>query len=429
MKPSVSVPHFAGGRLAPYQAIAIRCAGPQHRVRIACLLPYPIQALVKYSDLSMSSSKHTKRTTLGLGPDHDVNEAGRLPRRVLITNANATHGIDAELIRQIFHQARSVPDVDGVYAIEMMTPEDARFLESPPHMDAEAAIKTNRWCVAADTLIITGPAEPGSCNLQRGYLEWLRQQCARSRRIVGVAGGVSYLAAIGLLGGRSAVAHWSIHKCLQVKYPSVSFRSDILYSQDGKIFTCAGALASVDLALRLVEDDLGSKVSAYLAGQILVPFRRTATCSQISATLKAQSNLSNPIADLLAWLPDQLTSDLSIPKLARRVAMSPRNFARRFREQVKVSPAQFIEDLRFEVAKRELVREGQSVVGAAECSGLKNAESLRRLFQRRLGINPSLFRGQVASRSACTSPPLPRTASQGGSLCAKVPPTELRRHI
>ena len=250
---------------------------------------------------------------------------------------------------------------------------------------------------APDTLFITGPYNPDHCILQPEYLDPLRQQCAGSRRIVAVAGGTIYLAAINLLKGHVAVSHWSLHQHLESRYPGVSVRSDILYTQDENIYTCAGALASVDLALRLVEDDLGGAVTAHIARQMLLPHRRTATCSQVSSTLQAQNNASNPILNLLAWLPNQLDSNLSIPKLARRVAMSPRNFARRFREQVKQTPARYIEELRFEAAKRELALERQSIGEAAQRSGFQNPESLRRLFQRRLGITPKVFRDQMTS--------------------------------
>jgi len=228
-------------------------------------------------------------------------------------------------------------------------------------------------------------------------LSQLKHYCNESHRVIALAGGVLYLAAMEMLRGRVVVAHWGLHRQFENSFPSVSVRSDILYNRDGKIYTCAGALASVDLGLQLVEDDLGRAATAHISERLLLSHRRTSGCNQVSPTLKAQNNVSHPISDLLAWLPDQLASDLSILKLAQRVAMSPRNFSRRFQEQVKKTPARYIEELRFEAAKRELIRKERSIAEAASRSGLNNAESLRRLFHRRLGVTPKMFRDQMAS--------------------------------
>jgi transcriptional regulator GlxA family with amidase domain len=348
------------------------------------------------------------QTTIAQSPHKESDVCRKAPeafpwhyRRVLITTESAAASVDAELIRHVFLEADRIPNGQRVYAVEVLRFEETLRTDSgrsPSHESSPASEHSSSG--GPDTVVITGPYEPALCNLQPDYLEWLRNLCARSRRIVAVAGGAIYLAALGLLKGRVAVSHWSLHQHLETRYPGTSVRSDILYTQDENIYTCAGALASVDLALRLVEDDRGRAVSTYVAQKLLLPFRRTGVCSQVSSTLLAQDNLSHPISELIAWLPDHLTADLSVSKLARRVAMSPRNFARRFGEQVKMTPARYIEELRFEAAKRELVRRGQSVGGAADSSGFNNVESLRRLFQRRLGTTPKLFRDGMTQSTA-----------------------------
>ncbi|WP_446742435.1 GlxA family transcriptional regulator [Silvibacterium acidisoli] len=311
------------------------------------------------------------------------------PRRIVIVTQGASESVEPQLIRHVFQEAGRVPDVERSYSIELVSLDrraDRNDLYPLDAIDPSDAI---------DTIFITGSYEPAFCELERECLSWLKDHCMRSRRIVATAGGILYLAAMGLLNGRAAVSHWSMHSHIAGASSEVSVRSDILYTQDGNIYTCAGALASVDLVLSLVEEDLGNAVSSHVARHLLVPFQRTAICSQISSTLQAQISVKHPISDLLAWLPDQLASNLSVAKLARRVAMSPRNFARRFREQVKMTPAHYIEDLRFEAAKRELFREGESISEVAARCGFNNVESLRRLFQRRLGMTPKAFRDRM----------------------------------
>jgi transcriptional regulator GlxA family with amidase domain len=329
------------------------------------------------------------------------------PRRILITAEDLTNSFDAELIRHVFGEANRLLDGERAYSVEIIATAQSREDETCRY-GIEIEDHRDSYTIALDTVVVTGSYETRLCKPQPKYLEWLRVQCSRSRRIVSVAGGAIFLGAIGLLKGRKVVSHWNLHQHTESNCPGTSVRSDILYAQDGNIYTCAGWLASVDLALRLVEDDLGSAVAMQVARRMLLPFRRTAACSQLSCTLQAQDSLSLSISNLLAWLPDHLTSDLSVSKLARRVAMSPRNFARQFRAQVEITPARYIENMRFEAAKRELIREGQSLSGAAQLSGFKNAESLRRLFQRRLGVSPKAFRDQTMSFAV---PPPPWLAS------------------
>lgn len=321
------------------------------------------------------------------------------PRRVVIATQRSSESIEAQLIWHIFQEANQVPDVSHAYAVEQVSFEETKEASRLAREHLSEAIDQSE---TTDTIFIMGPYAPDSCNVQSNCLDWLRFQCARSRRIAAIAGGTLYLAAMDLLNGKAAVSHWSMHSHFANAYSKVSVRSDILYTKDGNIYTCAGGLASVDLALRMIEEDLGDTVSSYIARRLLVPFRRTAICSQISSTLQAQINVKHPIIDLLAWLPDQLTANLSIAKLARRVAMSPRNFARRFREQVKMTPGRYIEDLRFEAAKRELVRESGSINEVAIRCGFNNVESLRRLFQRRLGMTPSAFRDSAVATGSPT---------------------------
>ena len=323
--------------------------------------------------------------------------ARKEPRHILIISPNSCPGIEVELMRNVFEEANRIPNRDREYSVEHLVLNEAGYSADEPHKPLALTRGCKPHDFTFDTIIITASHEVVLSHLDSETLSQLKNYCSMSHRVIALAGGVLYLAAMEILRGRVVVTHWSLHRQLEKSFPSVSVRSDILYNRDGKIYTCAGALASVDLGLQLVEDDLGRVATAHVSERMLLSHRRTSVCNQVSSTLKAQNNVSHPISDLLAWLPNQLASDLSILKLAQRVAMSPRNFSRRFHEQVKKTPGRYIEELRFEVAKRELARKECSVAEAASRSGLNNAESLRRLFHRRLGGTPKTFRDEMAS--------------------------------
>ena len=141
-----------------------------------------------------------------------------------------------------------------------------------------------------------------------------------------------------------------------------------------------------------MEEDLGRSVALQIAQMMVVFLRRPGGQSQFSATLAAQSCETRPLVDLLAWLPDNIRRDLSVNKLARRAAMSPRNFARLFQQEVGKTPGKHIEDLRLEAARRRLESSSLSLDEVAEASGFASAEILRRVFGRRLGVTPGRYR-------------------------------------
>ncbi|HEX4166517.1 MAG TPA: helix-turn-helix domain-containing protein, partial [Bryobacteraceae bacterium] len=150
--------------------------------------------------------------------------------------------------------------------------------------------------------------------------------------------------------------------------------------------------AGIDLALALVEEDLGRSVALKAAQMMVVFLRRPGGQSQFSATLMAQISASAPLGDLLAWLPDNIQRNLSVNGLARRTAMSPRNFARLFQQEAGKTPARYIEDLRLEAARRQIESTAMTFEEVAISCGFTSAEILRRSFVRRLGVTPRQYR-------------------------------------
>jgi transcriptional regulator GlxA family with amidase domain len=179
---------------------------------------------------------------------------------------------------------------------------------------------------------------------------------------------------------------------------------DPIYVRDENVYTSAGVTAGIDLALALVEEDLGGSLALQVARMMVLFLRRSGGQSQFSATLAAQTCENHPLRDLLAWMADHVTRDLSVAFLAQRAAMSPRNFSRVFKQQVGETPAQHIENLRLEAARRQLETGSSSLEQIAEASGFSSAEMLRRAFGRRLGITPGQYRaafGQAKASNFC----------------------------
>jgi transcriptional regulator GlxA family with amidase domain len=249
-----------------------------------------------------------------------------------------------------------------------------------------------------DTLLVAGCMGPRELHYESGFLDWLRAQSARSRRFGSICTGAFVLAKAGLLDGRRATTHWNWASELAQDYPRVAVDPNPIYIRDGSCYTSAGVTAGIDLCLALVEEDLGRALALRVAQMMVVFLRRPGGQSQFSATLEAQTRERRPLGDVLAWLPDHLRHDLSVDSLARRAAMSPRNFARLFKQELGKTPARHIEDLRLEAARRQLEASSLSADEVAAACGLSSAEVLRRMFQRRLHVTPGQYRaafGQI----------------------------------
>ena len=202
------------------------------------------------------------------------------------------------------------------------------------------------------------------------------------------------LAEAGLLDGLSATTHWRQCARLAAQYPAVSVESDPIFVRAGKIFTSAGVTAGIDLALALVEEDHGREVALAVARELVMFLRRPGGQSQFSVQMSAQVADREPIRELQRWMADHLGADLSVEALARRAAMSPRNFARVFTREVGATPGQFVEHSRVEAARRRLEESAEGVDSIASECGFGTRESMRRAFIRTLHVPPSAYRSR-----------------------------------
>ena len=294
---------------------------------------------------------------------------------------------------EVFGDANRLRGSDHVYSVVIVS-AGGEPLISTHIRTAILGDQTYRECQEQfDTVLVAGGDGAHDTQLGPEFLEWLRNQCTRARRFGSVCTGALVLAKTGLLDGRRATTHWNWCSDLARDHPLVRVDPDPIYIKDGNCYTSAGVTAGIDLSLALVEEDLGTPLALRIAQMMVVFLRRPGGQSQFSATLAAQSSDSPVLNDLMVWLTDNIRRrDLSIAVLARRAAMSPRNFARLFTQTVGKTPGKHIEDVRIEAARRQLEARSASLDEVAKASGFGSAEVLRRVFHRRLGITPGQYR-------------------------------------
>jgi len=242
-----------------------------------------------------------------------------------------------------------------------------------------------------DTLIVAGGPDMTSVIENRALLAWLRTMSRRVRRIGSICTGAFALAAAGLLDKRRATTHWMDVERLAKAYPRVSVDPDAIYVRDGKIFTSAGITAGMDLALALVEEDLGRDAALAVARMLVMYLKRPGGQSQFSMSLQAQAVEGRRLAPLLSWLAAHYREPITVETMAEQAAMSNRTFARVFVGETGSTPAYYLEKLRLEHAVRLLETTGMSLDVAAQDSGFTGREQLRRAFQRHRGITPQEY--------------------------------------
>ncbi len=223
-------------------------------------------------------------------------------------------------------------------------------------------------------------------------IDWLREAAGRVRRIASVCTGAFLLAEAGLLDGRRATTHWRYCDALAAAFPAIDVEPDAIHVRDGNIYSSAGVTAGMDLALALVEADYDRTLALAVARDKVMFLKRPGGQSQFSAALAAQDDDEGPFGTLQYWIFDNLDADLSVPSLADRVAMSPRNFARVFARRTGTTPAKFVESARLESSRRRLEDSSAPLDGIARACGFGNAERLRKAFQRRFRVTPQDYR-------------------------------------
>jgi transcriptional regulator GlxA family with amidase domain len=322
----------------------------------------------------------------------DDRSSRRSGRRVLIVVVPPVRTLDVFGPLEVFSDANRLYGGDPAYKINLISGGADRVVLSHIATPVYTDLTFREFRGPVDTLLVAGFDTDRQIEYEPGFLDWLKDQSQKSRRFGSICTGALILAAAGLLDGRRAATHWNWCSELARDYPKVTVEADPIYVRDGNCYTSAGVTAGIDLSFALVEEDLGRSVALQVARMMVVFLVRQGGQSQFSATLAAQTCENRRLADLLAWLPDNIRRRLSVDQLAQRTGMSPRNFARLFVQAVGKTPGKHIEDLRVEAARRQLESTSRTLDEVAAASGFGSAEVLRRVFNRRLGVTPVLYR-------------------------------------
>jgi len=259
------------------------------------------------------------------------------------------------------------------------------------------AQRSYRRVARADTLLIAGGIGCHGAMDDPDVLRWIRRISPRVLRLGSVCTGALVLGRAGLLDDKSATTHWSYVEQLRTLGRSIRVQPDAIYVRDGNLYTSAGVTAGIDMALAMVDSDWGQPVALAIAQELVMFLKRPGGQSQFSSHLAAQFSEDDKLRDLQLWILDHLDRDLCVTALAARVAMSERNFTRRFTASVGIAPAHYVARARLESARRRLEENNLRVAQVARHCGFGTEETMRRTFVAELGVSPSDYRERFRS--------------------------------
>lgn len=275
------------------------------------------------------------------------------------------------------------------YRITTLAPEAGMVTSMSGVQLVAQAFHARAW----DTIVVVGGEYEVQLEQTRAVANWVAAAAPTARRIASVCTGAFILAEAGLLNDRRATTHWMVKDDFAGRYPKVKLDVERIFTRDGTIWTSAGITAGIDLALALIEEDLGAAVARGVA-QNVVHHRRPGGQLQFSALLD-MGGRSGRFAELMDWMRDHLTEPLTIEELAGKAAMSPRNFARSFAEEVGTTPAKAVERIRVEAARTAIETTQDPIDRIAEDVGFGDSERMRRAFVRAFGQPPQVLRQEA----------------------------------
>ena len=340
-------------------------------------------------------------------PIAEQSENAEPPRRVVILAPPNSQSLEVAGPAEVFGMAAMKLREAGRtkksgYRVEIASAGEDRdlMLRSWSGLQLKADLHYSEVTGPVDTLLIAGGMEVWLAD-SPALLHWLRDRFKSARRVGSLCTGIFLLAQAGLLDGRRVTTHWYFCQQLAAQYPKVIVDSEPIYIRDGNLSTSAGGTSNFDLALAMVEDDLGTDIALRIARGLVLFVRRPAGQNQFSTSLAFQASVRLPIRELPVFILENLGEPLGIEVLAAKASMSVRNFSRIFRQEYGVTPAAFVSKLRLETAQRLLLESNQSMEEIANKCGLGGVNAMRRAFQETFGMSPSEFRkaGEVAMNS------------------------------
>lgn len=324
-----------------------------------------------------------------------------LPRRIAVLVFPGVGLLDVIGPLEVFAAASDLEREAGApapYVVEVLARQAGPVIGS-----SGLAIQADRGLgdvTDIDTLLVAGGNSIEQAVADTALVGWLRAAGPKVRRVGSVCTGAMLLAEAGLLDGRRAATHWNWCDRLHRRYPAVTVEPDPIFIQDGRVWTSAGVTAGMDLALAMIEADCGRDLALATARDLVMFVKRPGGQSQFSAALAGQLAERKPLRALQDWMLAHPEADLSVPALAGRAAMSPRNFARAFLREIGTTPAVYVERLRIEAARRQLEETDLPGETVARRCGFGNGDGMRRAFLRRLGVPPRDYRDRFRAGPA-----------------------------
>ncbi|MGF6527634.1 GlxA family transcriptional regulator [Variovorax sp. PvP013] len=322
-------------------------------------------------------------------------------KRVLFVAFPDVGLLDLTGAQTVFWAATKAMEARGLAGYERCTASlDGGLVRSAEGLvlqtDALAAYRPS----TVDTLVVPGsPHMAQVLDHSESLVRWLRRASGKTRRTTSVCSGAFLLAAAGLLDHKRATTHWLMFELMGQRFPTVQIDRDAIFVQQGAVWTSAGVTAGIDLALALVEADCGHDVAMEVARELVVFLKRPGGQSQFSELLQAQADDAHTFDELNLWIAGNLERrDLTVEFLAERARMSPRNFARVYKEKTGRTPAKAVEVFRLEAARRFLEDSPRNVDSIARLCGFGDEERMRVTFKRHLGVAPRDYRRRFAAR-------------------------------
>lgn len=251
------------------------------------------------------------------------------------------------------------------------------------------------WLASADTVIIPG-IEDVTVAAPPKVLAALRKAHRNGARIASICTGAFVLAETGLLNGLRATTHWWAAEELAQRFPEVDVDPQVLYVDEGRLVTSAGASAGLDMCLHLVRRDYGPAIAADTARTLVAPLERDGGQSQFIRQEPPGSNAS--LAPLLEWMRKNIHKNVDVENMAARACISPRTFARRFREQTGTTPLQWVINARLTRAQELLETTASSIEEVATAIGFDSPVTFRTRFRQMVGLSPSAYRARFNGR-------------------------------
>lgn len=316
-------------------------------------------------------------------------------RQVVVLAFDGVEVLDVAGPASVF--AKAAECVPGTYRIATVSPAGGVVRTNAALVLADT-VALAQWQGPIDTLIVAGGDEAALRHaiLEQGVGHWVAAHAQQVRRVASVCTGAFALAAGGLLNDRESTTHWNACEMLQTLCPETRVLHDRIFVRDGAVWTSAGVTTGMDLALALVEEDLGRAVAVRIARNLALLTLRGERQPQISPVLLAQADASKRLRELLAWIQANLAQELTVDLLAARAAMSPRNFARAFAAETGLTPARFVGQARCDHAATLLLQTDWTMEKIAQRSGFTSVDTLQRAFRQRWDMTPQQYRAGSA---------------------------------